>query len=247
MFNSSMPSLSDIAAVTGNRNNDGFGDGNGWWILILLFAIFGGWGNNGWNGNGNGGYTATAATQADIQRGFDNSAVISKLDGITNGLCDGFYAMNTAAMNGTNTIQNSIQQASTANLQNTYAIQQAIQQNTVANMQNTNSIAAQLANCCCENREAIAQVRYDMATDTCAVTTAINQASQNIMQNCNANYRALHDEITAIQMAAKDEKIAEQASIITALNLATSQSNQNAYLVEQMKQLVKTGCCGSNC
>ena len=90
-------------------------------------------------------------------------------------------------------------------------------------------------------------VRYDMATDACAITTAINQASQNIMQNCNANYRALHDEITAIQMAAKDEKIAEQANLINALNLSASQSNQNAYLVEQMKQLVKTGCCGSGC
>ena len=90
-------------------------------------------------------------------------------------------------------------------------------------------------------------VRYDMATDACAIHTAINQASQNIMQNCSANYRALHDEITAIQMAAKDEKIAEQASLINALNLSASQSNQNAYLVEQMKQLVKTGCCGSGC
>ena len=40
------PSLADIAAVTdGNRNNDGFGNGNGWWVLIILFAIFGGWGN----------------------------------------------------------------------------------------------------------------------------------------------------------------------------------------------------------
>ena len=29
-------SLSDIAAATGNRNNDGFGDGNGWWIILFL-------------------------------------------------------------------------------------------------------------------------------------------------------------------------------------------------------------------
>lgn len=43
MFNSNGPSLADIAAVTGNRNNDGFGEGNGWWILIILFAIFGGY------------------------------------------------------------------------------------------------------------------------------------------------------------------------------------------------------------
>lgn len=236
MFNSNMPSLSDIAAVTGNRNNDNFGDGNGWWILIILFALFGGWGNNGWNNSGD----ARPATQGDVQRGFDTQTVVSKLDGISNGICDGFYAMNSGMLTGFNTLQNSIQHGN-------FGLHNAIQQNTVANMQNTNALATQLANCCCENREAIAQVRYDMATDACAITTAINQASQNIMQNCNANYRALHDEITAIQMAAKDEKIAEQANLINALNLSASQSNQNAYLVEQMKQLVKTGCCGSGC
>ena len=49
------PSLADIAAVTdGNRNNDGFGNGNGWWVLIILFAIFGGWGNGAWGRNGTG-------------------------------------------------------------------------------------------------------------------------------------------------------------------------------------------------
>lgn len=238
MFNSSnVPSLSDIAAVTGNRNDNGFGDGNGWWVLIILFALFGGWGNNGW---GNGGGDARPATQGDVQRGFDTQTVVSKLDSISNGLCDGFYTMNSGMLNGFNTLQNSIQQGN-------FGLQNAIQQNTVANMQNTNAIATQLANCCCENREAIAKVCYDMATDTCAITTAINQATQNVMQNCNANYRALHDEIVSIQMAAKDEKIAEQASLINALNLSASQSNQNAYLVEQMKQLVKTGCCVSNC
>lgn len=185
MFNSSnVPSLSDIAAVTGNRNDNSFGDGNGWWVLIILFALFGGWGNNGW---GNGGGDARPATQGDVQRGFDTQTVVSKLDGISNGICDGFYTMNSGMLNGFNTLQNSIQQGN-------FGLQNAIQQNTVANMQNTNAIATQLANCCCENREAIAQVRYGMATDTCAITTAINQATQNVMQNCNANYRALHGE-----------------------------------------------------
>ena len=244
MFNSNMPSLSDIAAVTGNRNDGGWGDGNGWWVLIILFAIFGGWGgNNGWGNNGNGGHAATAATQADIQRGFDTSAVTNKLNGLENGLCDGFYSMNTAVMSGTNTLQNAIQQASTANLQNTYTLQNAIQQDTVANMQNTNSISRQLADCCCENRAAIAQVRYDNATNTCAITTAINQLGQTIIQNDNANYRALHDELVAIQMANKDAKIAELTAMNNALNLAASQQAQNAYLVEQMKRCSGVTCC----
>lgn len=244
MFNSIMPSLSDIAAVTGNRNDGGWGDGNGWWVLIILFAIFGGWGgNNGWGNNGNGGYAATAATQADIQRGFDTSAVTNKLNGLENGLCDGFYSMNTAVMSGTNTLQNAIQQASTANLQNTYTLQNSIQQDTVANMQNTNSLSRQLADCCCENRAAIAQVRYDNATNTCAITTAINQLGQTIIQNDNANYRALHDELVAIQMANKDAKIAELTAMNNALNLAASQQAQNAYLVEQMKRCSGVTCC----
>lgn len=244
MFNSNMPSLSDIAAVTGNRNDGGWGDGNGWWVLIILFAIFGGWGgNNGWGNNCNGGYAATAATQADIQRGFDTSAVTNKLNGLENGLCNGFYSMNTAVMSGTNTLQNAIQQASTANLQNTYTLQNAIQQDTVANMQNTNSISRQLADCCCENRAAIAQVRYDNATNTCAITTAINQLGQTIIQNDNANYRALHDELVAIQMANKDAKIAELTAMNNALNLAASQQAQNAYLVEQMKRCSGVTCC----
>ena len=247
MFNSNMPSLSDIAAVTGNRNDGGWGDGNGWWVLIILFAIFGGWGgNNGWGNNGNGGYAATAATQADIQRGFDTSAVTNKLNGLENGLCDGFYSMNTAVMSGTNMLQNAIQQASTANLQNTYTLQNAIQQDTVANMQNTNSISRQLADCCCENRAAIAQVRYDNATNTCAITTAINQLGQTIIQNDNANYRALHDELVAIQMANKDAKIAELTAMNNALNLAASQQAQNAYLVEQMKRCSGVTCCGNS-
>lgn len=100
MFNGnmSMPSLSDIAAVTGNDKNNGWGDNGAWWIIMfVLFFAFGGWGNgNGWGNNGNGGatpYSTSAVTQADLQRGFDTQAIVGKLDGLNNGLCDGFYAI----------------------------------------------------------------------------------------------------------------------------------------------------------
>lgn len=141
MFNSNGVSLADIAAVTGNnRNNDGMWSDGAWWIVILL--IFG-WGNNGWGGfggNGNG----TGYTDAAIQRGFDNQAVISKLDGISNGLCDGFYAVQTG-MNGINTNI----------LQTGFGIQQAINADTVANMQNTNALQSQLAQCLNKFKKAI--------------------------------------------------------------------------------------------
>lgn len=94
MFNmGSAPSLSDIAAVTKDGNGDGWGNGNGWWVLIILFAIFGGWGN-GWGGQGRNG--EGCATNGDLQRGFDTQSILNKLSGIDNGICDGFYAINTS-------------------------------------------------------------------------------------------------------------------------------------------------------
>lgn len=146
MFNTgAMPSLADIAAVTGNKNDGGWGDGNGWWVLIILFAIFGGWGNGGWGGNGaNGGatpYATSALTQADLQRGFDTQSIVSKLDGISNGLCDGFYTQNTSLMNGFHGVDNAI-----CNLG--YQTQQGFNTTNVALMQGQNALQSQLANCC---------------------------------------------------------------------------------------------------
>jgi len=226
MLNSSSPSLADIAAVTGTNNDSSWGNGNGWWVLIILFAIFGGWGN-GWN-NGNGSTVGTDTLDSALQRGFDNQSVMNKLNGLENGLCDGFYAVNTSLLNGFATQQNAVQQGQ-------FTLQQAINDASVANMQNTNAIQTQLSNCCCENREAIAQTRYDLATDTCAVTTAISQAARDITDNANANYRAIHDELVQAQLDAKNEKIAEQASLIQSLNLAQSQANQNQYLINQLR------------
>lgn len=208
MFNSS-PSLADIAAVTGGNRNDGaWGDG-GWWVLIILFALFGGWGGYGFGGNGGGGYTVTAATQADIQRGFDNSAVISKLDGITNGLCDGFYAVNNGILTGFNTIQ------------------QAINADTVAGMQNANAIQSQLANCCCETREAIQGVNFNMAQNTCALQNTMNNNTRDIIDSQNAGTRAILDYLC-------QDKIATLQAENNDLRLAASQDRQNALLTTAM-------------
>lgn len=229
MMNASGPSLADIAAVTdGNRNNSGWGDGNGWWVLIILFALFGWGGNGGFGRNGSGESVATSATDAAIQRGFDNQSVMNKLNGLENGLCDGFYAANNTMLQGFNALGNTVQQGN-------FGIQQAINDVAVGAMQNTNALQAQLQNCCCENREAIAQVRYDMATNTCSINNTIQNSARDIIDNQNANYRAIHDELVAAQIEAKNEKIAEQQSLIQSLNLAQSQANQNQYLINQLR------------
>lgn len=215
MFNGNNgPSLADIAAVT--NNNDGFGGNNGWWVLIILFALFGGWGNGGFGmgaGSGVGFTLGVPATQADVF----NQSLVSKLDGVTYGIADSTYALNNAITSGFAAAELGRCNDAMAQMQANFAIQQA------------------LSDCCCQNREAIAQVRFDNATNTCAITTAINTAAQQIMQNDNANYRALHDENVAMQIEAKNNKIADQKDEIAALRLTASQIAQNQYLISQLR------------
>ena len=125
MFNTgNCPSVPIVANLDGNNGNN-WNDGSWLWFLIVVFAIFGGW------GNGFGGFGGTnGGVGSEIQRGFDNQAVISKLDGISNGLCDGFYAMKNSMLTGFNGINTNIMQTG-------YGIQQAVNADTVANMQNT--------------------------------------------------------------------------------------------------------------
>ena len=211
-----------MPATNGGYGNNGWGDG-GWLWIIVVFALLFGWGNGGWGGgfgNNGGGYVATAATQADIQRGFDNSAVISKLDGITNGLCDGFYAQNTALMNGFHGVDNAI-----CNLG--YQTQQGFNTTNVALMQGQNALQAQLADCCCQNREAIAQVRYDMAQDTCALQNTMNSNTRDIIDSQNAGTRAILDYLCS-------EKIATLQAENNDLRRAASQDRQSALLTTAM-------------
>lgn len=224
MFNGNSPSLADIAAVTGNNRDDGFLGGDGIWAIIVFAMIFG-WGGfgNGWGNGGNGGATpfaAVALTQADLQRGFDTQAIVGKLDGITNGICDGFYAANNNMLTGFNGINTNIMQTG-------YGIQQAINADTIANMQNTNALQSQLANCCCETREAIQGVNYNMAQNTCALQNTMNTNTRDIIDSQNAGTRAILDYLC-------QEKISSLQAENNDLRRAASQDRQSALLTTAM-------------
>ena len=238
-------SAADVAAVMNgnscNGNGFGYGFGEGWWVIIILFALFGGFGR-GFGGYGAGGSCGSGcgcegsvASVADVQRGFDNQGVTNKLNGLENGLADGFYSMNNSMLTGFNGVQNAIQNSAMNAMQNTFTLQQAIQSDTVANMQNTNALATQLANCCCENRTGFQQVGYALATQGNAIQVAIANQTQALMQNQNDNYRALHEEIVANRMEDLKTENANLHSQIQALNLAASQANQNTYLVNTLR------------
>ena len=217
MFNSNTPFTMPVTPAYGN-GGDGFGDGNGWWIILfVLFFVFGGWGNGGWGGNGS---NSSYYTDSAIQRGFDNQAVISKLDGISNGLCDGFYAVNNGMLTGFNGINTNIMQTG-------FGIQQAINADTIANMQNTNALQAQIANCCCENREAIQGVNYNMAQNTCALQNTMNSNTRDIIDSQNAGTRAILDYLC-------QEKISTLQAENNDLRQAASQDRQSALLTTAM-------------
>lgn len=217
--NSNCASVPLVANIDGNNN--GWGADGGWlWFIVVIFAIFGGWGNGFGGFGGNGGALQGYATQADIQRGFDNQAVVSKLDGITSGLCDGFYAMNNSMLTGFNGINTNIMQTG-------YGIQQAINADTVAGMQNTNAIqatlnnmAAQNAACCCETQRQIERdfcdTNYNMATQACETRQAIENSTRSIL-----------DFLT-------QDKIATLQAENNSLRLAASQDRQNALLTTAM-------------
>ena len=224
MFNSAnVPSLADIAAVTGNNKNDGMWGGDGWWAIIIFAIIFGwnGFGNNGWGGNG-GSAVATAAAYTDsaIQRGFDTQSILGKLDGITNGICDGFYSVNNSMLTGFNGINTNVMQTG-------FGIQQAINADTVANMQNTNALQSQLANCCCETREAIQGVNYNMAQNTCALQNTMNTNTRDIIDSQNAGTRAILDYLC-------NEKISSLQAENNDLRRAASQDRQSALLTTEI-------------
>lgn len=189
-----------VGTTNGNANSGFFGD-DGWWAIILFAMIFG-WGNNGWGNNGrnSGGVTDGYILASDF------SNIERKIDGVNNGICDGFYAMNTGMLNGFAGITQSV-------MTNGYETRNAIQ-----------SLSSQLADCCCRTQSSIQGVNYNMAMQTNAIEKSL----------CDG-FRSIRDEITANRIEDKNAQIAAQQNEINALRLKASQEAQNAYLVNQLK------------
>lgn len=216
-----------------SNGNNGCNNGGMWggdWIwAFLIFALFG-WGNGGWGGfgNGNGSALQGALTRADLCQDMNFQGLENGVRGVQQGLCDGFYAVNTSLLNGFHGVDNAV-----CNLG--YTTQQGFNATQMAMMQNQNALQTQIANCCCENRQGQADIKYQMATDTCAITTALANNTRDIIDNQNANYRGLMDWMVQRDL---DALRTENQN----LKLAASQANQNNYLtnaiVGQTEQLI---------
>ena len=231
MFNNEGYSLSDIAAVSGNRGGGIFGDGfgsGGWWIILLFLFAFGGWGN-GWGGYGNGG---AGGVTADIGYNFDMHDVSSGVRDLSSNMSNGFYNLNTSLLNGFSGVQSQICNSGFETIQ-------AINAGTVAGLQNTNLLSSQLAsnaadiqlaNCQTNNTitSGFAGLNYNLATEACADRAAVSTAARDIIENANNNTRAVldflvQDRLTALQTENQ------------ALKGQISQSEQNAYLINALR------------
>lgn len=280
MFNNNNgTSAADIAALSMMDNNRGFypypmwGGNGGWgnnffngdgiWALIILAFVFGGFGGFGggfgWGG-GNNNQAGFYATQSDLQRGFDTAALSSKIDNLEiemqHGVKDPGYM-----------ISNSFAQAELSRANNQSALLQQmnnlamIEQQDNCSTQNLitstgNNLQFQIMNSANQEQANTAQIRYDMATSDCAIKNAITTAVRDITDNANANFRSLHDEMVASQMAALNETIRRQDNQIDRLQLAASQAQQNQYLIDQLRPAAVpsynvpapwySGCCNWN-
>lgn len=190
-----------------NRNGygygDGFGCGGGWFMwIIVLFALMGGWGNGFGRGYGNG----PGLTQVEMQQGFDTQNILRKLDGINNGLCDGFYAQNTTMLNGFNGVQRDL-------CQGFASVNVGITENRFA-----------MQNCCCETNRNIDAVRAENYKNTCEITNAIHAEGEATRALINHNV-----------MQDLRDKLADRDRDLMTANFQLSQQAQSANIIGTLR------------
>ena len=208
-------SLADFATLA-NANNGNMG--GSFWFIILFFLICnnGGW-NNGWNRNGGDyGQYATAASQQDILFSSKFQALDNKIDRIGNGIADATFSLNNSVKDGVYTTTNAVKDTA-------YATSGAV-------VSEGRALATQLAQCCCDNKQATAQVRYDMA---------------NFAASINSN---IDNKFAALEKSQLEQRLADQASQINQLQMAQAlcdvpKISPNAWGVYAYPQPT----CGCNC
>lgn len=212
----------------GSNSGNGFGWGGdgAWWLLVLfLFAANGngfGWGGNGMNGMMP--YVASTNTNNDVQRGFDQQALMTGLGDISGAVTSGFAGVNQSLCSGFAGVNATINSGFNAAEASNNARQ-------MANMQQAFSLQSQLAQCCCDNRLATANLNSTILSENCADRAALSDGVRDIIANQTANTQALinqttqavqgvYDKICQLELNAKNDRIAELQNQLTAANTA---------------------------
>lgn len=187
-----------VGPMYGNGSSNGFGwnDGSFWIIILFLFAFMGnGWGN--WGGN-----SGTTTINNDVQRGFDQQAVMSGLTGINSAVANGFAGAEISRCNAQ------------ANI-----------------LQSLNDMAMAFQNCCCENRAQAADLKYTIATEACADRQAVTDALRDVTANMTAQTQTILDKMCQQEIDALKTQNANLQTQINLANLAQSQTDQTAKIL----------------
>ena len=194
-----------VAPAYAGGNNCGFGNcGDGWWVILFLFALMAG--GNGFGGfGGNGGvlpYLYNQNTSDAVNSRFDAAGISNQISDVQNSITAGFASTEVSACN------------------RAMDAMQTAYQNEIASLQQNFNIQTQLASCCCENREAIAKLSADLAREACADRQAVADGIQTILtQMCND------------KLDAKNEKIVELQNQLNMANLKASQIDQTSKIL----------------
>jgi len=218
-------------------NSGGFFGADGWWIILLLLVCGGGWGNGfGFGGAGNAiPFMNTMNTNNDVQRGFDQTAVMTGLTGIQNGItsgfgdvqtamCGGFAGVNAAISNGFAQSEIAANTRQIANMQNEFAGQTAM-------MTGFNGIQSQLASCCCDNRLATANQTATILAEHCSDRQALSDGVRDIITNQTMNTQRILDVMCQDKIDAKNEQILSLQNQLNMANLASSQYAQTQQIL----------------
>lgn len=209
-----------VGPMNGNGSLGWGGDGSFWIIILFLFAFMNGnWG--GWGNNAGGAmpYIMNNTTNSDMQRGFDQQAIMGGLNGINTALANAEVSRCNAQAN----------------------ILQTLNQNQSAANQAMNSLAMSLQNCCCENRAGLADLKYTVATEACAdrqavtnalfdVTTANNNNTQQLMNTINNGIQSIQDKLCSLELEGVKNQLAQANRENAALQSQLAVSNQNALI-----------------
>ena len=223
----------------GNGFGNGFG-ADGWWIILLFLLCGNGWGG-GFGGYGMGGFAADGAAlypwmnQVEtVNDGFRdqmlNTNVTSIRDGIgdiSTQLCNGFAGVNASICNGFAQSEISANARQMADMNRSFALQ------------------SQLADCCCENRLATADLKYTVATENCADRTQSLMNTRDIIDSQTKGTQAILDKLCQLeldgvkaQVDAKNDRISELQSALNMATLRESQTAQNAFIAQGLSNEV---------
>lgn len=217
-----------VGPMYGGNNGGfgGFGDSNGWWILLLFILL----GNGAWGGFG-GGFGGGAdlypwMNQSNqINGGFRDQMLSTQLNGIQSAVTSGFGDVQAALCNGFAGVEAGANARQIANMNQAFAAQTAM-------MQGFNGVGSQLADCCCEQRLGTADLKYTIATENCADRTQSLMNTRDIIEAQTRGTQAILDKLCALELDGVKGQLAqaqrENVGLQNQLNMATMQASQTA-------------------